>query len=306
MQIFFKDIVDKQTNKPAVIACHGPSLNDDLEKILELQQKGELIRFSLNNWYDFIEPPPDYWVLASSIDVMPLFVDKINKFKIPTFFADTVDPVSYSFLEENVKADFLGYDQKHFQNHTCTQILANFVKFYKQTGSVIGFKEYGNNEVMWYPPRSNDGAGFHRKGGDCTRIQASDIIMKELNQTTHGNYDLEWEAPKVVRLTIQEKLQQVSNHSEHYSTGDTVALHAIAFAIIMGCNPIYVSGMDLDYQKGYANNQAAPSNNDWQRLNANLMNDLRIINESAEKRNIKIINLKSGAWYNILEEGKIT
>ena len=40
--------------------------------------------------------------------------------------------------------------------------------------------------------------------------------------------------------TIQEALQKAGKHISHYSTADTVAFHAIAFAILMGCNPIYL------------------------------------------------------------------
>jgi hypothetical protein len=136
---------------------------------------------------------------------------------------------------------------------------------------------------MWQPPRfgGREGwAGFDLFGRCCGRIVEG-------------------------RPTVQEELQRVSDYNEHYSSGDTVALHMIAFAVIMGCSPIYISGMDLDYREGYANDQAVPVNDDWQRLNANLVNDLRIINESAKKRGIKIINLKPDAWYSVFEEGEL-
>tara|TARA_R110000824_G_scaffold377911_1_gene569291 strand:- start:249 stop:554 length:306 start_codon:yes stop_codon:yes gene_type:complete len=101
----------------------------------------------------------------------------------------------------------------------------------------------------------------------------------------------------------------VSGHEEHCSTGDTVAIEMISFAIIMGCNPVYVTGMDLDYNLGYANGKSASENqlsaDDWGRLNKNLVNDLRILNESAQRRGIKIINLTENAWYNEFEKGDL-
>ena len=81
----------------------------------------------------------------------------------------------------------------------------------------------------------------------------------------------------------------------------------IAFAIIMGCNPIYVTGADLDYHKGYADeSRHVPSlGYKLDGVRENLLNDLRIIAESAKKKNIKIINLNKDSWYNVFEIGEI-
>ena len=112
------------------------------------------------------------------------------------------------------------------------------------------------------------------------------------------------------RLTIQEYLQEISGYDQHYSTGDTVAFHAIAFAIIMGCNPIYVAGMNLDYRKGFAKSQANPEYfinkgtiGHWELLQNNIKNDLTILNNSAIIRDIQIINLLNNSWYGVLSEG---
>lgn len=56
------------------------------------------------------------------------------------------------------------------------------------------------------------------------------------------------------RLCIQEVLQQVTKSESHYSTGDTVGVHMLATAVIAGMNPIYITGIDLDYTNGYVNN----------------------------------------------------
>lgn len=280
MQIFFKDIVDKQINKPAVIACHGPSLKKDQNRIENLQAAGKLIRFSPNNWFDFFKSVPNYWILANSVDTIAKYKNKMDDCNIPVFFADSVD-LTPKYIVETLTCPHYGYDQRHFQKERCIEILQSFREYYEKNKD-FKFKKYGNNETMWQPPRCSDGAGFDIYCRCCPVSSAEK------------------------KITIQEQLQKTSGYRQHYSTGDTVALHMLAFAIIMGCNPIYISGMGLDYQKGYANNQTAPSNNDWQRLSANLINDLRIINESAKKRNIKIINLKRDSWYNTFEEGNLT
>ena len=140
------------------------------------------------------------------------------------------------------------------------------------------------------------------------RIQRPQTVIQEANMVfaaysdPEGAYKkLNWEPAINNRLTIQEQLQETSQSVEHYSPGDTVILHAIAFAIIMGCNPIYVGGMDLDYSGGYVGGHPSPDDDVWQKQHENLRNDLRILNESAKNRNIKIINMKENAWYGHFE-----
>ena len=100
------------------------------------------------------------------------------------------------------------------------------------------------------------------------------------------------------RPTVQEYLQKISKTDQHYSTGDTVAFHAISFAIILGLNPIYICGMDLNYKLGYANGNNSPYEEDeWNKFKNNTLNDLDILNQSAINRGIKIINLNKNPWY---------
>lgn len=54
------------------------------------------------------------------------------------------------------------------------------------------------------------------------------------------------------RQTIQEYIQSEFEVAEHYGTGSTVAIHALAFSLIMGCNPIFIQGVELPlYVKDY-------------------------------------------------------
>ena len=111
------------------------------------------------------------------------------------------------------------------------------------------------------------------------------------------------------QLTIQEYLQTLTKNEKHYSTGDTVALHAIAFAIIMGCNPIYVSGVDLDYSQGYANEiKGIPADHFtmWQDNSKNLLSDLEILLESARKLGTDILNLSHNSWHKVFPTGSLS
>lgn len=91
------------------------------------------------------------------------------------------------------------------------------------------------------------------------------------------------------RKTIQELVQKYSNNENHYDTGDTVALHMLALAIIMGCNPINILGVDLDYSKGYVDRKTHNPDNFIQ-YNHRLYRDFEILNESAKKMGITIYN----------------
>ena len=69
---------------------------------------------------------------------------------------------------------------------------------------------------------------------------------------------------------------------------------------------IYLAGMDLDYSLGSADGSQGHSDNSWNHLSKNLVNDLYILNESAKLRNTEIVNLKKNAWYGQFKQGEIT
>ena len=63
------------------------------------------------------------------------------------------------------------------------------------------------------------------------------------------------------QTTIQEFLQEKYTTIDHYSTGSTVAIHALSLAIILGCKTIYIGGVELpidekDYKYFGANSLA--------------------------------------------------
>lgn len=89
------------------------------------------------------------------------------------------------------------------------------------------------------------------------------------------------------RLTIQEILQQKFNFSKKYSTGCTVALHMVSLALILGCNKIYIMGVDLNYELGYVDGKTTNSD----RLNlATILPDFNTIKDTIVGHNIQIFN----------------
>lgn len=64
---------------------------------------------------------------------------------------------------------------------------------------------------------------------------------------------LQRETPeKLSNITLQEFLSSKFGLQHHYSSGDTVALHAYALSLLTGAKSIYLTGIDLPfYQKDY-------------------------------------------------------
>jgi len=279
MRLKIDDIVDLHRDQKAYVCGHGPSLSEHKERILKGQLEGA-VRFSPNNWYDIFDIPPTYWILSNTNYDISKFYPLMNKAGSTVVYSIDGDSTTYEFSDERLTCNYLPYDQRHFDGKDCLEILKSF-KDYHDSHKDFNFSNYGNNAIMWHPPRT--GGPFGWAGFDPYKRCC----------------------PRKISTTLQETLQQRSKHTEHYSTGDTVLLHGLAFAILMGCNPIYISGMDLDYNKGYEN-QAVLVHVDhmdmWQENAKNLINDLRIINESAKMLNIDILNMTKGAWYGVFDE----
>lgn len=91
------------------------------------------------------------------------------------------------------------------------------------------------------------------------------------------------------KKTIQEYVRDKCNASEHYSTAATSALHALSTAIIAGCKEIYIFGVDLNYRLGYADSKTI-NNDSFDPHISDIVNDFRILTESASKIGIKIFN----------------
>tara|TARA_R110000787_G_scaffold240925_3_gene347129 strand:- start:747 stop:1733 length:987 start_codon:yes stop_codon:yes gene_type:complete len=326
MRLEIGQLIDRHIGKPAIVTGHGPSLSQNIEQIESMQKDDKIIRFSLNDWFKFFRTPPEYWVLANNIDTVSRHLQVMNECNSTVLLGDTVDLTSDEFMEQKLQCDYFPYDQRHFKGHTCAQIWYNFSNHAVscQNKKDYKFTYYGNNSKMWNPTDAGSAvppirwelpaniSAAKSVKNCCYRIQNKETVQAEARQletlwetTPNEREDVKFSPPQRVRLTIQENLQKISGHESHYSPGDTVILHAIAAAIIMGCNPIYITGMDLDYSIGYANGTRPPNDNGWQKENVNLINDLKILEESAKKRNIRIINLKKDAWYGVFELGEI-
>ena len=303
MKIEYSDIINKHKNVPCVVALHGPSLDDDKSKIELLQSKNKVLRISVNEWYDHFSELPNYWVVSNgeftidaSINGSNIWnhrkypTDVFNKYKIPLLYNSTADLTNKDLIDNHLKCDYLPYDTKHFRGHRCREIIKNFKAHYEKNKN-FNFSFYGNNSTMWSKPD----------------VEPFNNWMKSLHGRIGGGWDLKEKCcDNMQNITIQEELQRISGHPQHAGTGQTVGLFALMFAVIMGCNPIYVSGLDLDCSLGHADgsNPLATYNNGhighWKVIFKNfLLDDMRIINESDKLLGIKIVNLNKNSWHNV-------
>lgn len=106
------------------------------------------------------------------------------------------------------------------------------------------------------------------------------------------------------RLTVQEELQKYTGCPELYSTGATGALHMVAISVLLGCKEIYVFGVDLDYTKGYATERKSRNWDDFGPYIDGIVDDFRIISESAEMAGAKIYSACKGSPINRVLEYK--
>lgn len=94
------------------------------------------------------------------------------------------------------------------------------------------------------------------------------------------------------RKTIQEILIEYSGYKNRYSTGHTVATHMFSLAVLLGFKYIYIFGVDLDYNLGYASNKIRsiePQAFDpWL---PEILTDFEKIYESAKLKGVEVYNM---------------
>lgn len=231
MELSLTRLTDKHKSKPAVVCGHGPSLNGHLSCIEKLQTDDKIIRFSVNNWWDFFKLPPHYHVIANSEITVRTEYHLFNRYGSVLVYANSVDWSEEVYVDK-LTIDFIRYNQRHFAE----------------------------------TPKYKCG---------CPYCLGCVPLVK----------------------SIQETLQEYTGFEKHYSSGDSGVLHAIALSVLCGCNPIYVSGVDLYTTPTYADkcngkdNSAEKERNYGLQFVDNIVSDLGIINDSAKKIGVQIFDL---------------
>tara|TARA_R110000851_G_scaffold92489_1_gene201842 strand:+ start:5812 stop:6669 length:858 start_codon:yes stop_codon:yes gene_type:complete len=276
-----KDIIDKHKGKPGVILAHGPSSDENIDKINQLIDEEKLVSFAMNEWWSYKDhPTPNYWVRAHTGANGGWFMEKESDQQwfqsgtfmgnIPLLNADTIDRTPLSVVEKVITGPYLPYDTKHVNGKTC---------------------EGNQDELERFMPKL---AIFFK---NCCDLKGRG-------------------------LTIQEELSKYCNYDELISASPhTVSAYAIIFSILMGNNPIYINGMDLDYGNHKENIYGKlVDDKDWRTVFPNFQpgsqtwkgwrkewmeEDFNIINKSAENIGVEIINLNPNTWYKSFKAGSI-
>ncbi len=172
MELKLDDIVDKHKGKVALVVVLGPSLNEHLKHIEELNDNENLIIFTCNMFDVMTNIKTNYWLVCASLQ--PMLINN-----------------SY----------------KRINDHGATFLFAH---------RIPGFsKEIAKQKIK------------------TNYIPVSDLSnQKDSLQQTFANY----------------------TNSETYGPVDTVLLHLINLGVITGCDSIYITGADLNYDKGYVKN----------------------------------------------------
>jgi len=96
------------------------------------------------------------------------------------------------------------------------------------------------------------------------------------------------------RPTIQQYLATITGTTEVYTKINTVALNMLSLAIIMGCDPIYIFGVNLDYSTPYVDGSFNAAYEQGQNIlkdeSAGSLESFGIINEAAKKVGVDVYN----------------
>jgi hypothetical protein len=309
MKLTYDEIINTHKDMPCAITLHGPSLNLYKDKIAELQRQNKLIRFDVSEWYDYFDQKPDYWVVSNTEFTIKASIirdiiwaerkyihDAFNKFNVPLLYNATADLTDLDFVDSNLQCDYLPYDTKHFKGDNCIEIVRNFKKHYEANKN-LNFTHYGNNSKLWERPN----------------VQGFPDWKQKLHGRIGGAWNLTGKCCNFIGIpTIQEKLQEHSGHEQHMGPGQTVGLFAAIFAVLMGCNPIYIVGLDLDCEAGFAEGKKTLGTyneghiDHWKIIYRDfLLDDMRILDESAKRLGIQIVNLNKDSWHEIFLKGDL-
>ena len=105
---------------------------------------------------------------------------------------------------------------------------------------------------------------------------------------------------------IRNILMGYSGMKKRYDGVGTSVVHSLVFSIIMGCNPIYICGVDHDYKKGFAKNKSRTVLADYRPNDLTdfyhvTLKSFRVIKEHADHLGVDIFVTHGNPTYGIFE-----
>ena len=135
--VTISDIIDKHKGIPAIIQCHGPSANNNVEAIHKFYDKNEAIIFGVNEWHMFENDlRPNYWLRAypqePSIQNAPEYFNDNAGDDITLLSCDVADSTPLDDAMKKLTCKYLPFDlrqriMKRGLEHTCQDTLHFFL-----------------------------------------------------------------------------------------------------------------------------------------------------------------------------------
>ena len=124
-----KEIINTEKNKTAFVCGLGPSLSESIEYIRK--NRNEIVLICCNDIDLVTGLSPDYWVFANSLQTVKYMFDRFQKNPKSTIVhSDSVDVTPRKWIEENLfNLNYIGYDQRHFDNSKCNNCPNNCENF---------------------------------------------------------------------------------------------------------------------------------------------------------------------------------
>lgn len=115
-----ESIIDTKKGLTAYACAMGPSLKEYIQEV-ETNSKNNVI-VTCSDFHTMTKIKSDYWVFANSVYTVPRMKDIINQLpETKLVYADSVDPTPRENVNKLLEKEFIGYDQRHFQNKKCTE-----------------------------------------------------------------------------------------------------------------------------------------------------------------------------------------
>ena len=109
MEVTLESIKDKHKGKTAVVVVLGPSLNQNLDKLKELNDSDNLVVFTCNMFDKMIDIKADYWLVCAPMK--PMYIasahERINNHGATFLFADRIPGFSKSDAAKYLTTDYI-------------------------------------------------------------------------------------------------------------------------------------------------------------------------------------------------------
>lgn len=115
-----ESIIDTKKGLTAYACAMGPSLKQYIQ-VVEANINNNVI-VTCSDFHTMTKIKSDYWVFANSMNTVPRMKDVINQLpETKLVYADSVDPTPRENVIQILEKDFIGYDQRHFNNQKCNE-----------------------------------------------------------------------------------------------------------------------------------------------------------------------------------------